>query len=60
MPARRAACTRAPGPTAGTPLWGRRGAGADRPTTRALFERFAEAGGNFVDTADCYQFGEAD
>ncbi|MFG2095443.1 aldo/keto reductase [Streptomyces sp. NPDC048612] len=41
-------------------LWARRGAGADRHTARTLFERFAEAGGNFVDTADCYQFGEAE
>lgn len=41
-------------------LWARRGAGADRRTARALFERFAEAGGNFIDTADCYQFGEAE
>ncbi|MFE3602886.1 aldo/keto reductase [Streptomyces sp. NPDC059096] len=41
-------------------LWGRRGPGADREGSRAVFERFAEAGGTFIDTADCYQFGESE
>ncbi|MFE7977412.1 aldo/keto reductase [Streptomyces shenzhenensis] len=41
-------------------LWARRGAGADRDESRKVFERFAEAGGTFVDTADCYQFGESE
>ncbi|MCW2527177.1 MAG: Oxidoreductase, aldo/keto reductase family, partial [Pseudonocardiales bacterium] len=34
--------------------------GADKDTSRAIFERFADAGGIFFDTADVYQFGEAE
>jgi aryl-alcohol dehydrogenase-like predicted oxidoreductase len=36
------------------------GAGADPAESRRMFDRFAEAGGNFVDTADNYQFGESE
>ena len=34
--------------------------GAERGQALRMFERFAEAGGNFVDTADVYQFGESE
>jgi aryl-alcohol dehydrogenase-like predicted oxidoreductase len=45
----------------GTANFGSRwGAGATRDESRRIFERFAEAGGNFIDTADCYQFGESE
>jgi aryl-alcohol dehydrogenase-like predicted oxidoreductase len=37
-----------------------RGDGAGPQKARAMFERFAQAGGTLVDTADCYQFGEAE
>ncbi|MFF2374874.1 aldo/keto reductase [Streptomyces xiamenensis] len=36
------------------------GAGAEEDEARRIFERFAEAGGNFLDTADAYQFGESE
>ncbi|MGW1723485.1 aldo/keto reductase [Streptomyces sp. NPDC002306] len=36
------------------------GAGADPDESRRMFDRFAEAGGTFVDTADTYQFGESE
>ncbi|MFD9004573.1 aldo/keto reductase [Streptomyces sp. NPDC059582] len=36
------------------------GAGADPDESRRMFDRFAEAGGNFLDTADGYQFGESE
>ncbi|MFE2583831.1 aldo/keto reductase [Streptomyces sp. NPDC059378] len=36
------------------------GAGADVDESRRMFDRFAEAGGNFLDTADNYQFGESE
>ncbi|MDX3072898.1 aldo/keto reductase [Streptomyces sp. NPDC088354] len=36
------------------------GAGADLEESRRMFDRFAEAGGTFVDTADNYQFGESE
>jgi len=36
------------------------GHGADQDTARKIFERFIEAGGNFIDTADAYQFGESE
>lgn len=39
------------------PDWGW---GADEPTSRKMFERFAEAGGNFVDTADKYTAGSSE
>ncbi|MEV6479349.1 aldo/keto reductase [Streptomyces sp. NPDC051576] len=38
-------------------LWG---GGARREEARRIFERFAEAGGTFVDTADNYQVGESE
>jgi aryl-alcohol dehydrogenase-like predicted oxidoreductase len=33
---------------------------ADEPTSRAIVDRFLDAGGNFVDTADVYQRGVAE
>ncbi|MET8403181.1 aldo/keto reductase [Streptomyces sp900116325] len=36
------------------------GAGAEPDEARRMFDRFAEAGGNFLDTADEYQFGESE
>jgi aryl-alcohol dehydrogenase-like predicted oxidoreductase len=33
---------------------------ADEATSRAIVDRFLDAGGNFVDTADVYQRGEAE
>ncbi|MER6464367.1 aldo/keto reductase [Streptomyces sp. NPDC001288] len=36
------------------------GAGADEKESRRMFDRFAEAGGTFIDTADNYQFGESE
>ncbi|MEU4098426.1 aldo/keto reductase [Streptomyces sp. NPDC026673] len=36
------------------------GAGADPAESRRMFDRFAEAGGTFLDTADNYQFGESE
>ncbi|MEU1568925.1 aldo/keto reductase [Streptomyces mirabilis] len=36
------------------------GAGAEPDEARRMFDRFAEAGGTFVDTADAYQFGESE
>ncbi|MFE4654950.1 aldo/keto reductase [Streptomyces sp. NPDC056707] len=36
------------------------GAGADLDESRRMFDRFAEAGGTFIDTADNYQFGESE
>lgn len=33
------------------------GWGADKPTSQAIFDRFAEAGGNFIDTANIYTDG---
>ncbi|SNS19498.1 aldo/keto reductase [Actinacidiphila glaucinigra] len=45
----------------GTGNFGTRwGAGADPDESRRMFDRFAEAGGTFVDTADNYQFGESE
>ncbi|HSC21763.1 MAG TPA: aldo/keto reductase [Solirubrobacterales bacterium] len=45
----------------GTGNFGTRwGAGASPGEARATFEAFAEAGGNFLDTADNYQFGESE
>ncbi|MBB1258101.1 aldo/keto reductase [Streptomyces alkaliterrae] len=38
-------------------LWG---GGASREEARKIFDRFAEAGGTFVDTADNYQIGESE
>jgi aryl-alcohol dehydrogenase-like predicted oxidoreductase len=36
------------------------GAGAEPDEARRMFDRFAEAGGTFLDTADGYQFGESE
>lgn len=36
------------------------GAGADREQAKAVFDRFVEAGGNFIDTADVYQAGQSE
>ncbi|MFD4509793.1 aldo/keto reductase [Streptomyces sp. NPDC058464] len=36
------------------------GAGAEPDESRRMFDRFAEAGGTFLDTADSYQFGESE
>lgn len=34
--------------------------GAEPDTARAMFNAYAEAGGNFIDTADNYQFGQSE
>ena len=36
------------------------GYGADPKESSALFNGYAEAGGNFIDTADAYQFGQSE
>lgn len=36
------------------------GHGADAETAAAIFNAYAEAGGNFIDTADVYQFGQSE
>ncbi|MGW6404568.1 aldo/keto reductase [Streptomyces sp. NPDC055134] len=36
------------------------GAGAEPDEARRIFDRFAQAGGTFLDTADTYQFGESE
>jgi aryl-alcohol dehydrogenase-like predicted oxidoreductase len=36
------------------------GHGADPDTCKAIFNAYAEAGGNFIDTADIYQFGQSE
>ena len=36
------------------------GHGADPETSKAIFEAYAGAGGNFIDTADVYQFGQSE
>lgn len=36
------------------------GHGADADTSAAIFNAYAEAGGNFIDTADVYQFGQSE
>lgn len=36
------------------------GWGADKPTSQAIFERFAEAGGNFLDTSNNYTNGTSE
>jgi len=36
------------------------GYGAERDEARRIFDAYAEAGGNFIDTADYYQFGQAE
>ncbi|AJK48673.1 aldo/keto reductase [Burkholderia plantarii] len=45
----------------GTANFGTRwGHGADEAQSAALFQTYAEAGGNFIDTADVYQFGQSE
>jgi aryl-alcohol dehydrogenase-like predicted oxidoreductase len=36
------------------------GWGTDQPTARRLFDRFLDAGGNFIDTADLYTNGNSE
>ncbi|WP_216842641.1 aldo/keto reductase [Arthrobacter sp. NEB 688] len=36
------------------------GAGAEPEVARAMFERYVEAGGNVIDTADAYQAGQSE
>jgi aryl-alcohol dehydrogenase-like predicted oxidoreductase len=36
------------------------GHGADQDTSKAIFNTYAEAGGNFIDGADVYQFGQSE
>ncbi|SFK20506.1 aldo/keto reductase [Streptomyces pini] len=48
------------GPGGADLMWSRRGDGAEREEARKIFERFAEAGGTLIDTADCYHFGQAE
>lgn len=36
------------------------GYGADPDTCKQLFNAYADAGGNFIDTADIYQFGQSE
>lgn len=36
------------------------GWGSDRQTSKAIFDRFAERGGNFIDTANFYTFGTSE
>ncbi|HBN9546014.1 aldo/keto reductase [Pseudomonas sp. GD04087] len=36
------------------------GHGADPEVSKSLFNAYAEAGGNFIDTADSYQFGQSE
>ena len=36
------------------------GHGAKRDEAKAVFDAYLEAGGNFIDTADSYQFGESE
>lgn len=45
----------------GTANFGQRwGHGADLATSRQMLDRYVEAGGNFIDSADIYQFGESE
>jgi aryl-alcohol dehydrogenase-like predicted oxidoreductase len=36
------------------------GHGAERAEAKEVFDLYVEAGGNFIETADSYQFGEAE
>ncbi|MCI4236921.1 aldo/keto reductase [Dickeya dianthicola] len=36
------------------------GYGSDPDASKAVFDAYAEAGGNFIDTADIYQFGQSE
>ncbi|MBX9910613.1 MAG: aldo/keto reductase [Beijerinckiaceae bacterium] len=44
----------------GTMTFGPGAWGADKPTSRAIFDSYRNAGGNFVDTADIYSGGESE
>lgn len=45
----------------GTASFGRRwGHGANEAESAAIFNAYAELGGNFIDTADVYQFGQSE
>jgi aryl-alcohol dehydrogenase-like predicted oxidoreductase len=45
----------------GTANFGQRwGHGADLDTSRQIVEKYADAGGNFIDCADVYQFGQSE
>lgn len=44
----------------GTMTFGAGRWGADEQTSRAIFDAYVEAGGNFVDTADVYSGGESE
>ena len=44
----------------GTMTFGTRRWGADEAASRAIFEAYVEAGGNFIDTADVYSGGESE
>ena len=44
----------------GTMTFGPGAWGADEPTSRAVFDAYREAGGNFIDTADIYSGGESE
>jgi aryl-alcohol dehydrogenase-like predicted oxidoreductase len=45
----------------GTANFGNRwGHGADEAESASIFNAYAEAGGNFIDTADVYQFGQSE
>jgi aryl-alcohol dehydrogenase-like predicted oxidoreductase len=35
------------------------GYGADADVSTAIFNAYVEAGGNFIDSADVYQFGQS-
>lgn len=39
---------------------GRWGYGSDLDAAREIVDRYADAGGNFLDCADVYQFGESE
>lgn len=39
---------------------GTTGWGTDEPTSRAIFDRYVELGGNFIDTADGYTDGKSE
>ncbi len=44
----------------GTMTFGNEGWGADEKTSRQIYNRYLEAGGNFIDTADLYSGGESE
>lgn len=44
----------------GTMTFGPGAWGADEPTSRAIFDAYRDAGGNFIDTADIYSGGESE